>query len=134
MVTTANPQEFSLSGLWTLVTGFGSGIGKAVADAMKQAGASVVVCDVNSTTKPNYFCDVAKTGVVEVMFAAIQCDLGSLDVLVNNVGVLGPTARVDELDADAYDEYMRITLSDTFRCTKAEVPILLKTRGSTINI
>ena len=134
MELTANSQNFSLTGLRALVTGGGSGIGKAIADAMAQAGARVVVCDVNNSTKPNYVCDVASSHDIDAMFAAIQRDLGGLDVLVNNVGVPGPTARVDEMDADAYDECVRVNLGGTFRCTKAAVPMLLKTRGSIINI
>ena len=134
MATSTNSQDFSLNGLRVLVTGGGSGIGKAIADAMTHAGARVVVCDVNNSTKPNYVCDVSNSRDVDAMFAAIQHDLGGLDVLVNNVGVPGPTARVDEMDADAYDECVRINLGGTFRCTKAAVPMLLKTRGSIINI
>ena len=53
MVTSANSQDFLLTGLRVLVTGGGSGIGKAIADAMTQAGARVVVCDVNDSTNPN---------------------------------------------------------------------------------
>ena len=134
MATSVNSQDFSLTGLRVLVTGGGSGIGKAIADAMTQAGARVVVCDVNNTTKPNYVCDVSNSRDVATMFAAIERDLGGLDILVNNVGVPGPTARVDEMDADAYDECVRVNLGGTFRCTKAAVPMLLKTRGSIINI
>ena len=110
MALTANSQNFSLTGLRALVTGGGSGIGKVIADAMSLAGARVVVCDVNDTMKPNYVCDVSKSSDVDAMFAAIQRDLGGLDILVNNVGVPGPTARVDEMDADAYDECVRVNL------------------------
>ena len=134
MATTANSQDFSLKGLRALVTGGGSGIGKAIADAMTHAGARVVVCDVNNSTSPHYVCDVSNSRDVDAMFASIERDLGGLDVLVNNVGVPGPTARVDEMDSDAYDECVRVNLGGTFRCTKAAVPMLLVTRGSIINI
>ena len=45
-----NNSNFGLTGLRALVTGGGSGIGKAIADGMKNAGATVVVCDVNDST------------------------------------------------------------------------------------
>ena len=64
-----NNSNFGLTGLRALVTGGGSGIGKAIADAMINAGATVVVCDVNDSTKPNYVCDVSLTSDVEAMFA-----------------------------------------------------------------
>jgi len=126
--------SFRLDGLRALVTGGGSGIGKVIADAMRDAGATVVVCDVNDSTKPNYICDVSKTSDVEAMFKGIERDLGGLDILVNNVGVPGPTARVDEMDPDAYDECVRVNLGGTFRVTHFAVPMLLKTKGSMINI
>ena len=127
-------QSFRLDGLRALVTGGGSGIGKAIADAMREAGATVVVCDVNNSTQPNYICDVSKTSDVESMFSTIQKDLGGLDILVNNVGVPGPTARVDQMDPDAYDECVRINLGGTFRVTHFAVPMLMKSKGSMINI
>ena len=127
-------QSFRLDGLRALVTGGGSGIGKAIADAMREAGAMVVVCDVNNSTQPNYICDVSKTQDVEAMFKGIEHDLGGLDILVNNVGVPGPTARVDQMDPDAYDECVRINLGGTFRVTHFAVPMLLKSKGSMINI
>lgn len=134
MEANENSQDFSLSGLRALVTGGGSGIGKAIAEAMKNAGATVVVCDVNDSMKPNYVCDVSKTSDVTAMFKKIESELGGLDILVNNVGVPGPTARVDAMSPDDYDECVRINLGGTFRCTNAAVPMLLKSRGSIINI
>lgn len=134
MNPTPNTGDFTLRGLRALVTGGGSGIGKAIADGMRSAGATVVVCDVNDSTKPNYVCDVSNSRDVEAMFAGIAKDLGGLDILVNNVGVPGPTARVDEMDPEAYDECVRVNLGGTFRCAHAAVPMLIKSKGSMVNI
>ncbi|MEY3111331.1 MAG: hypothetical protein RIT23_462 [Actinomycetota bacterium] len=132
--TTQNSGDFTLRGLRALVTGGGSGIGKAIADGMKSAGATVVVCDVNDSTNPDYVCDVANSKDVTSMFSRISTDLGGLDILVNNVGVPGPTARVDEMDPEAYDECVRVNLGGTFRCAHAAVPMLIESKGSMVNI
>ena len=134
MTTTPNLGDFSLRGLRVLVTGGGSGIGAAIAAGMRNAGATVVVCDVNDSTSPDYVCDVSSSADVDAMFSGIRHDLGGLDVLVNNVGVPGPTARVDEMDPDAYDECVRVNLGGTFRCAHAAVPMLIDSKGSMINI
>ena len=107
---------------------------KAIADGMRSAGATVVVCDVNNLTNPDYVCDVSNSREVEAMFTRIAKDLGGLDILVNNVGVPGPTARVDEMDPEAYDECVRVNLGGTFRCAHAAVPMLIKSKGSMVNI
>ena len=101
---------------------------------MRAAGATVVVCDVNDSTSPDYVCDVADTNDVNSMFSRISKDLGGLDILVNNVGVPGPTARVDEMDPEAYDECVRVNLGGTFRCAHAAVPMLIESKGSMVNI
>ena len=129
-----NSGDFTLRGLRALVTGGGSGIGKAIADGMKSAGTTVVVCDVNDSTNPDYVCDVANSNDVSSMFSRISTDLGGLDILVNNVGVPGPTARVDEMDPEAYDECVRVNLGGTFRCAHAAVPMLIESKGSMVNI
>ena len=50
--------------------------------------------------------------------AQVSARLGGLDVLVNNVGVAGPTAAVDEMDPDAFDHCVRVNLGSMFRCTR----------------
>ena len=113
-----------LDGLRALVTGGGSGIGAAIAARLRQAGAEVLVVDMNPATSPDVVADVADT--VE--------RLGGLDVLVNNVGVAGPTAGVDSMDPEAFDECVRINLGSMFRCTRLAVPLLRERPGSITNI
>lgn len=127
-------SSFRLDGLRALVTGGGSGIGKVIARALSDFGAAVVVCDMNESTNPDYTCDVSNSSEVQAMLQTIEADLGGLDVLVNNVGVPGPTARVEEMDSEAFDECVRVNLGGTFRVTHFAVPMLVKSKGSIINI
>jgi NAD(P)-dependent dehydrogenase (short-subunit alcohol dehydrogenase family) len=123
-----------LEGLRALVTGGGSGIGAAIAARLTQGGASVLVVDVDPATSPDVVADVADTAAVDVLFAEVVRRLGGLDVLVNNVGVAGPTAAVDEMDPDSFDSCVRINLGSMFRCTRLAVPLLRQRPGSIVNI
>ncbi|HZX56268.1 MAG TPA: SDR family oxidoreductase [Ilumatobacteraceae bacterium] len=123
-----------LTGLRALVTGGGSGIGAAIAARMKKGGAEVLIADIDPTTSPDVVADVADTAAVGDLFAHVQETLGALDVLVNNVGVAGPTAAVEEMDPEAFDECVRINLGSMFRCTHLAVPMLRETHGSIVNI
>src|SRR6185295_17015173 len=105
-----------LDGLRALVTGGGSGIGAAIATRLKRGGANVVVVDIDPATSPDVVGDVADTSSVDELFTEVARRLGGLDVLVNNVGVAGPTANVDEMDPGAFDECVRINLGSMFRC------------------
>jgi len=123
-----------LTGLRALVTGAGSGIGAAIAARLKQGGADVVIVDVDPATSPDVVADVADTAAVETVFAHVRQTLGGLDVLVNNVGVAGPTAAVEEMDPEAFDDCVRINLGSMFRCTHLAVPMLRELPGSIVNI
>jgi NAD(P)-dependent dehydrogenase (short-subunit alcohol dehydrogenase family) len=123
-----------LEGLRALVTGGGSGIGAAIAGRLRHGGAAVVVVDVDPSTSPDVVADVADTAAVDEMFAEVVRRHGGLDVLVNNVGVAGPTAPVDEMDPDAFDQCVRVNLGSMFRCTRRAVPLLRERPGSIVNI
>jgi len=114
----------SLSGFRALVTGGGAGIGRAIADCLAREGAKVMVVDVDRSTNPDVVADVSTTAGVELLFEAVRANLGGLDVLVNNVGVAGPTAAVEDMDADEFDRCVQICLGSPFRCTHAAVPLL----------
>jgi NAD(P)-dependent dehydrogenase (short-subunit alcohol dehydrogenase family) len=123
-----------LEGMRALVTGGGSGIGAAIAARLKQGGATVLVVDVDPKTSPDVVADVADTAAVDDLFAEIVRRLGGLDVLVNNVGIAGPTAPVDEMDPGAFDHCVQVNLGSMFRCTRLAVPLLRERPGSIVNI
>jgi NAD(P)-dependent dehydrogenase (short-subunit alcohol dehydrogenase family) len=123
-----------LAGLRALVTGGGSGIGAAIAARLKQGGAEVLVVDVDPGTSPDVVADVADTEAVDGLFTEVAGRMGGLDVLVNNVGVAGPTAAVDEMAPEAFDDCIRINLGSMFRCTRKAVPMLRERPGSIVNI
>ncbi|MEQ1873497.1 MAG: SDR family oxidoreductase [Ilumatobacteraceae bacterium] len=114
----------SLNGLRALVTGGGSGIGRVIADCLLREGASVMVTDVDASTQPDVVADVSTTEAVADLFAVVRERLGGLDLLVNNVGVAGPTAAVENMDPDEFDRCVQICLGSAFRCTRAAVPLL----------
>jgi NAD(P)-dependent dehydrogenase (short-subunit alcohol dehydrogenase family) len=123
-----------LAELRALVTGGGSGIGAAIAARLRLGGATVLVADADPSTSPDVVADVADTDAVGGLFAEIARRLGGLDVLINNVGIAGPTAAVDEMDPEAFDHCVRVNLGSMFRCTRLAVPLLRERPGSIVNI
>ena len=123
-----------LAGLRALVTGGGSGIGAAIAARLKQGGADVMIVDVDPGTSPDVVADVGDTGAVDELFTEVARRMGGLDVLVNNVGVAGPTAAVEDTEPQAFDDCIRVNLGSMFRCTRKAVPMLRERPGSIINI
>ena len=122
-------------GTRALVTGGGSGIGQAIADALRAAGADVFVCDIDASTGPDFVSDIADDDAVDQLFNAVDQKFGGLDILVNNVGVAGPAGLVDEIDAGAFDEVIRVNVGGTFRVTARAVPFLRASgEGLIVNI
>lgn len=117
-----------------LVTGAGSGIGAAIAATLTARGARVLIVDVDPGTNPDVVADVADTDAVDRVFAAVTEALGGLDLLVNNVGIAGPTAAVEAMDPDAFDHCVRVNVGSMFRCTRKAVPLLRDRPGSIVNI
>ena len=127
-------SEQRLGGLRALVTGGGQGIGAAITTCLRRDGATVLVTDANPATDPDVVADVSSTADVDRLFGVVRERLGGLDLLVNNVGIAGPTAAVEDMDPDAFDECVRIDLGSMFRCTRLAVPMLRERKGSIVNI
>jgi NAD(P)-dependent dehydrogenase (short-subunit alcohol dehydrogenase family) len=123
-----------MTGLRALVTGGGSGIGAAIANALAEHGVRVMVVDADPATSPDVVGDVGDTAAVDALFAEVTARMGGLDVLVNNVGIAGPTGRVEEMDPADFDHCVRVNLGSMFRCTRKAVPLLRHLPGSIVNI
>ena len=128
-----------------LITAGASGIGKEIARAFAASGAQVCVCDINEKALSEaakdiaglktVVCDVSKRDDIERMVAASVEALGGLDVLVNNAGIAGPTAPVDQIDPDAWEMVMQVDLTGTFNVTRLAIPHLKKSSaGAIINM
>lgn len=125
-----------------LVTAGAAGIGKEIARAFTTSGAKVCICDIDvnaleRTAKEipgliTEVCDISKRQDIERMVAASAAALGGIDVLVNNAGISGPTAPVEEMDPDAWEMVMQIDLTGTFNVTRLAIPHLKKSNAGVI--
>ncbi|WP_412027570.1 SDR family NAD(P)-dependent oxidoreductase [Deinococcus yunweiensis] len=138
----------SLSGRIAIVTGASSGIGQATARALLQAGARVVVADVNRDAgeasaqalrddgSEAVFvpCDVADAAQVQAMVEATVARFGGVDILVNNAGISGGASLLHDLDLDIWDHVMAVNLRGPFLCAKYALPHLMERRGVMVNV
>ena len=127
-----------------LVTGAGSGIGRAIAEKLGRDGKRVVVNDLNAATADEVVArikesdgeataapgDVSDPQAVEQIMAAVREAYGSPEILVNNAGFL-QQKRFVELTVEDFDRMIAVHLRGTFLCTRAVLPEMLS-RGSGI--
>jgi NAD(P)-dependent dehydrogenase (short-subunit alcohol dehydrogenase family) len=131
-----------LSGLRVAVTAGGSGIGRTIAEAFRGRGARVCICDISAgaiddarSHLPDIYAevvDVADAVAVANLFAAVESRFGGLDVLVNKVGIAGPTARVEDVTEEALNETLAVNVSSQFYCARHAVPMLKAAGGGSI--
>jgi len=125
-----------------LITAAASGIGLEIARAFSSAGATVFITDINEqaieAAKQEIpgllatLCNNGKRADIEKMVPTAVEALGGLDVLVNNAGISGPTAPVEEMDPDKWEEVMTIDLVGTFNVTRLAIPHLKKSSAGSI--
>jgi len=128
-----------------IVTAGGSGIGRSIAEHFLTSGAKVHICDINQqaldetlSSNPGMRGSIANVGQpqdVDRLFAEATDWMGGLDVLVNNAGIGGPNAPVDEMEDDEWDLTIQINLNGAFYCTKRAARIMKQQQsGCIINI
>ena len=129
-----------------IVTGAGSGIGRATAIALAQKGFSVAVVDldeksaaetckqIKSVSKP-YRADTSKAADIDAAVGAAVRDLGPLEVMFNNAGILDGYFNVDEMDESTWRRVIDIDLTGVFLgCKRALKEMLPRKRGRIVNM
>jgi 2-keto-3-deoxy-L-fuconate dehydrogenase len=130
---------FDLTGKVALVTGGASGIGAATAKRLAEAGAHVVIADLNEAAAKTLAAELpSATGVgMDVTNAASIAEtmrsVSRLDILVNNagIGLVGDITQTDEAD---FARVMTVNATSVYLVTRAAIPLLLAVRGSIVNI
>lgn len=135
-------DTFSVAGLRVVITAGAGGAGRTIARSFADRGARVLVCDADSQaveklqTERNDICgivgDVSVDKSVDQLFAAAESRFGGVDVLVNNVGVAGPTAPVEHISTEEWDATISANLTSHFLCVRRAVPGMKAQRGGSI--
>ena len=141
------PGHALLAGKTVLVTAAaGTGIGFATAKRCAEEGAFVILSDIHGRRlaeaaeklspllgqpPPTVLCNVTEEAAVERMMATAIAAAGRLDVLINNAG-LGGTRALVEMTDEEWHKVLDVTLTGTFRCTRAALRHMLPRRAGVI--
>lgn len=123
-----------------IVTGAGSGMGKAIAILFAQEGARVVACDVNvegidKTAGMIIKADVAKQNEVDNLIDETVKKYGMVDILINNAGIMDNFMPVGEVTDEMWDKVLAVNTTGPMRLIRKVMPIFLKQKkGVIVNV
>ena len=135
-------------GASALITGAGSGIGLATAIQLEQEGSNLALFDRDERSLEQAKTEIEKSGVSVSTFVVDVADseafnagiqsaiktLGSIDVLISNVGVAGRIQPIESLSVADWNNVLNITLTSVFIATKAVLPhMVVKGGGAIVN-
>ncbi|HEX2068870.1 MAG TPA: SDR family NAD(P)-dependent oxidoreductase [Actinomycetota bacterium] len=141
--------EFTLKDQVAIVTGGSKGIGRAIALAFADAGASVALAargeeDLVQTAKEieaaggqaiPVVTDVTDPAQVDALVGKTVDAFGTVDILVNNAGAAPFLSTIDQIRLEGFEKYFRVNFMSAVYCSKAVAPILLpKGSGSVLNV
>lgn len=138
MADTKTPQR-------VIVTAGGSGIGRAIAERFLGSGALVHICDIakdaldDALAAPDglrgSIADVGVPADVERLVADATDWMGGVDVLVNNAGIGGPRAALEDVSYEDWDRTIAVNLNGMFYCIKNVAPLMKAQKsGCIVNI
>ena len=126
-----------------IVTGAAQGIGHAIAQRLASEGARVAIIDIDGPAAQAaaaqmgqdplaIAADVSSENDVDRAFAQVVDQLGRLDILINNAGIVGSDTPVHDLQVSDWDRVLDINLKGTFLCSRAAVRYMIPQKSGVI--
>jgi NAD(P)-dependent dehydrogenase (short-subunit alcohol dehydrogenase family) len=139
-------MDFSLAGKVAVVTGGAGGIGRAYLRTLAEAGAAVVVADLDGEAAAAFASELAADGLTALAVAVDVGDeesarllarrvreaFGGIDVLVNNAALTAPAGPLLELPIEAWDRVLKVNVGGALICAQACVPSMIERGGGKI--
>jgi len=139
--------KYDLNNRVAVVTGGAQGFGLAMTERFIEAGAKVVIWDIDenaskeaidkvkSENLSHQIVDVTNFEIVNQNLKELEKKYGKIDIFVNNAGIAGMNTTVAEYPLDEWKKVMNLNLNSVFYCCKAVVPFMLKNDyGRIVNI
>ena len=139
--------KYDLNDRVAVVTGGAQGFGLAITERFIEAGAKVIIWDIDenaakeaidkvkSENLSHQVVDVTKFEIVNKNLGEVEKKYGKIDIFVNNAGIAGMNTTVAEYPLDEWKKVMNLNLNSVFYCCKAVVPFMLKNDyGRIVNI
>ena len=137
-----------IDGRVAIVTGAGSGIGKAAAILLAREGAKLVLSDVNQQHGEGVVQEIKASGGEAIFLRAdsskpednlalvkkAQDQFGKLDIAVNNAGIAGPLSQTVDYPLDGWQKVIDVNLSGVFYGMRYQIAAMLENGGSIINV
>ncbi len=127
-----------------MISAGAAGIGRVIAETFLAHDCRVHICDIDEKAISAFLktnsnasatkADISDVAQVDKAFDDLQGRYGRLDVLVNNAGIAGPTAHVEDIEPAEWDKTVAVDLNGQFYCARRAIPLLKASRGSIISI
>ena len=140
----------SIQGKSALVTGAGRGLGKSIARAYASRGMRVMMLSLSGDELERSANEIRQTTGGEILYRsgdvsnqddvsrtveAMMNRFGTVDVLVNNAGIIGPARFIEDADPQSWNRTLRVNLDGLYLCSRAVLPAMkMQQGGKIINI